>query len=93
MARTPPGSWPAILDRLETEISLAFAGLASGWEPPADPGPIPAYLVHRARKVLDAQRESAAILAAHRVTIGKHLEAVNSVPGGEPQNAVLDVNM
>lgn len=91
MAERPaePESWTAILDRLETEISLAFAGESSGWVPPADAGPVPPELTARAHRLLSAQLESAELLAVQRQTIGLHLNAVNSVPAGPQQPSRL----
>jgi hypothetical protein len=72
--------WASILDRLETEISLAFAGESSGWQPPADPGPIPEDLIQRATRILSAHQEAAVMLTASRATTGRHLAAIDSVP-------------
>ncbi|HEX9229982.1 MAG TPA: hypothetical protein VF885_25565 [Arthrobacter sp.] len=83
--------WEDILDRMEQEVSLAFAGETSGWQPPAEPGPIPPELVPQAARVLSAHREAAAMLAASRATTGQHLAAIDSVPGSvRPATARLD---
>lgn len=85
--------WEAILDRLEVEISLAFAGESSAWQAPRDPGPIPPELAKRAQLLLDAQHESEQILLRNRQTAARHLEALDSIPDGRkpgrPQ--ILDV--
>jgi hypothetical protein len=81
--------WEDILDRMEQEVSLAFAGEASGWQPPAEPGPIPAELLPRAARILSAQQEAAVMLAATRATTGQHLAAIDSVPGSARRPAAL----
>lgn len=86
-----PEGWASILDRLETGISLAFAGEDLGWEPPADAGPIPAELAGRARQMLAARLEAEQVLAEQRVTIGRHLGAVNSIPEAPQRSRLLDV--
>ena len=92
VAEAPAGSWEDILDRLEHEVSLAFAGEASGWHPPADPGPIPPELLPRATRVLAAHREAEEMLTASRATTGRHLEAIDAVPGSVRQPArLLDI--
>lgn len=83
--------WASILDRLETAISLAFAGEALAWEPPADAGPIPPELAGRARQLLAAQLEAEQMLAEQRVTVGRHLGAVNSIPDAPQRSRLLDV--
>lgn len=92
-AGAQPGEWTAILDRLEAEIFLAFAGESSAWQAPRDPGPIPPELVKRAQRLLDAQHESEQILLRDRQTAARHLEALDSIPDGRkpgrPQ--ILDV--
>lgn len=81
--------WEDILDRLEQEVSLAFAGEASGWQPPAEPGPIPPDLVPRATRILSAHLEASAMLAATRATTGQHLDAIDAVPGSTPRPRLL----
>lgn len=92
-AGTQPGEWSAILDRLEAEIFLAFAGESSAWQAPRNPGPIPPELVKRAQRLLEAQDESEQILLRDRQTVARHLEALDSIPDGRkpgrPQ--ILDV--
>jgi hypothetical protein len=92
-AETQPGDWAAILDRLEADIFLAFAGESSVWQAPTDPGPIPPELGNRAQRLLEAQRESEQILLRDRQTAARHLEALDSIPDsrkpGRPQ--ILDV--
>lgn len=92
-AGSQAGEWAAILDRLEAEIFLAFAGESSAWQAPPDPGPIPPELVKRAQRLLDAQHESEQILLRDRQTAARHLAALDSIPGsrkpGRPQ--ILDV--
>lgn len=78
--RDPLAEWTAILDDLEASIALSFAGEDPEWMAPADPGPIPSELHERALRVLDAQREAELLLAEQRVTVGRHLGAVNAVP-------------
>lgn len=86
-----PEDWASILDRLDVGISLAFAGEIPAWEPPADAGPIPAELVGRARQLLAARLESEQVLTAQRVTVGRHLGAVNSIPDAPQRSRLLDV--
>jgi hypothetical protein len=88
----PSTVWEDILDRMEQEVSLAFAGEASGWQPPAEPGPIPAELVPRATRILSAHQEAAVMLAASRAATGQHLAAIDSVPGSAARPAArLDI--
>ena len=93
-AATPedaPEGWESILDRLEAGISLAFAGEGPAWEPPADAGPIPPELAARARTLLAARLEAEQMLTEQRITVGRHLGAVNSIPDAPQHSRLLDV--
>ncbi|WP_125614245.1 hypothetical protein [Specibacter cremeus] len=65
--------WPDILDTLEAEVALARTlaraqahavarQTGPAWEPSADPGPLPADLAGRARRIAAAQVEAVASL-------------------------------
>jgi hypothetical protein len=86
-----PEDWVSILDRLEVGISLAFAGEDLPWEPPLDAGPIPPELAGRARQLLAARLEAEQMLAEQRVTVGRHLDAVNSIPDAPQRTRLLDI--
>lgn len=74
-------AWSAILDRFEADIALAVSGSTPGrWAPPADVGPVPAELLERAVRVLDAQREAQSILAKARDEAAAHRDALDAVP-------------
>jgi len=83
------GGWEHALDRLETDIHLAFAGEHSDWEPAADLGPIPPELVDRAMQLLAARNEAELMLTENRATIGRHLGAVDSIPDSKPAPRLL----
>ncbi|HEX9089655.1 MAG TPA: hypothetical protein VF867_19345 [Arthrobacter sp.] len=84
--------WETALDRLETDIHLAFAGEHSDWEPADDLGPIPPELVDRALQLLSARHEAELMLAEQRATLGRHLGAVDSIPDSKPApRRLLDV--
>jgi hypothetical protein len=90
----PAISWSAVLDRFEADIALAVSGGTPGpWAPPEDLGPCPAELADRALRVLDAQRETEAMLSKERQRAGAHLGALKAVQDpqrtGHPQ--YLDV--
>jgi hypothetical protein len=90
----PLAVWSTILDRFEADIALAVSGgTPEPWTAPADAGPVPAELADRALRVVDAQRETAAILARTRTDAGAHLEALDAVPGsrGSGHALLLDV--
>lgn len=80
----PLAGWTAILDGIEASISMAFAGEDPEWQAPEDPGPIPDELIERALRLLDAQREAELMLAERLVTVGRHLDAVSSIPVAVP---------
>ncbi|NOJ60497.1 hypothetical protein [Arthrobacter sp. 260] len=55
--------WEAVLDTMERGIATAAnaqhddaVDASPGWHPPSDPGPLPADLVGRARRIQAAQR-------------------------------------
>ncbi|WP_347109900.1 hypothetical protein AAHB33_04445 [Paenarthrobacter sp. S56] len=86
--------WSVVLDRLEADIALAVSGGSpSPWEPPADAGPLPADLLPRALRVLDAQADAMDLLARTKHDAGTHLAALAAVsPGpGSSQPLLLDV--
>lgn len=84
--------WEAVLDRLEADIHLAFAGESSGWAPPADLGPIPAELTDRALQILSARHEAELMLAEKQSTVARHLNAVDSIPDSKARpRQLLDV--
>ncbi|PVZ56380.1 hypothetical protein [Arthrobacter sp. H-02-3] len=86
--------WTAILDRLEADIAVAFSGAEpEPWAPPALPGPIPAELEDRARRVLNAQEESIAILTKTRQVAAAHLEALNLVPASSGAGHALLIDV
>lgn len=58
-------------------------GTPESWTPPTDIGPCPEELAGRAFLVLDAQRETEAILAKERHDASAHLYALSAVP--DPQ--------
>ncbi|MGF6833034.1 hypothetical protein QF015_001199 [Paenarthrobacter sp. TE4293] len=78
-----PDQWSAILDGFERDIALAVSGGdVPTWTPPVDAGPLPASLAERARRVLDAQADAAAILARLKHDAGTQLAAIDAVPSG-----------
>ena len=80
MSADPALSWLAVLDRFEADIALAVSGgIPEAWTPPEDLGPCPVELTNRALRVLDAQRETVAILAKERHAAGAHLSALTAV--------------
>lgn len=90
-AEAGPG-WETVLDRLETDIHLAFAGEDSGWAPPADLGPIPPELIDRALQLLSARHETELMLAEKQSTVARHLNAVDSIPDSKARpRQLLDV--
>ncbi|MEW1821127.1 hypothetical protein AB0323_10085 [Arthrobacter sp. NPDC080031] len=73
--------WSRILDRLETDLAQAVSGGEPGsWSPPAVAGPLPEELVEKARRILDAQLESMAMLGKVRNDALAHLDALSAVP-------------
>ncbi|MGO4228718.1 hypothetical protein AB4Y72_07585 [Arthrobacter sp. YAF34] len=86
--------WTAILNRLEADLAVALSGVEpEPWAAPLAPGPIPAELEDRARRVLEAQQESIAILTKNRQVAAAHLEALNSVPGSSGSGHALLVDV
>ncbi|MDQ0029425.1 hypothetical protein [Arthrobacter bambusae] len=86
--------WSDILDRLEGDIAVAVSGdVPAPWSPTAESGPLPLELADRARRVLDAQLESMAILDKIRSDALAHLDALSTVPGNRnsPRPLILDV--
>jgi hypothetical protein len=82
----PVQEWSRILDRLETDLALAVSGGEPGaWKPPtaAETGPLPEELADRARRILDAQLESTAMLGNARNGARAHLDALSTVPDGQ----------
>lgn len=83
----PVREWSGVLDRLEADIALAVSGGEPGsWSPPAGSGPLPEELADRARRILDAQLESMAMLGKVRNDALAHLDALSAVP--DSQNSV-----
>ncbi|WAH99088.1 hypothetical protein [Arthrobacter sp. MMS18-M83] len=73
--------WSEILDRLEADIAEAFAsGEPAPWNPPHEAAPLPVELADRARRILDAQLESMAMLGKVRNDALAHLDALSTVP-------------
>jgi hypothetical protein len=76
----PAASWRAALDRFEADIGLAVSGgTPASWTPPDGLGPCPPELTGRALRILDALRETEAILSKERQRAGAHLNALNAV--------------
>ncbi|WP_167138804.1 hypothetical protein [Diaminobutyricimonas sp. TR449] len=90
MPEARPDTWPDALDQLERELRHPDA---SDWTPPEDLGPIPPELEARARGLLDAQRDAIALMTEQREQIGRHLNAVKSVPSAHDseRSVYLDV--
>lgn len=79
MSADPVRTWTAVLDRFEADIAVAISGGPyQPWAPPSDLGPIPDALVSKARRILDAQRESLALIALNRADAASHLRALNA---------------
>ncbi|WP_434614087.1 hypothetical protein [Arthrobacter sp. A5] len=64
----------------ERESAVQTANNATPWLPLADPGPIPAGLIGRARRLLAAQHDAVERLEAQLHETARHLAAVQSVP-------------
>ena len=82
----PVQEWSGILDRLEASIAVAVSGGEAGpWNPPAEAetGPLPEELADRARRILDAQLESMAMLSKVRNDALAHLDALSAVPDSQ----------
>lgn len=78
-----PDTWAAILEGFERDIALAVSGGSPAvWSPPVGAGPLPAGLVERARRVLDAQADAIAILNRVKHDAGTQLGAIDAVPSG-----------
>ncbi|MFC0680685.1 hypothetical protein ACFFGH_22875 [Lysobacter korlensis] len=88
-------AWDAALAELERSVIAAEAADddTSPWTPPAGLGPLPGEYRDRALRL--AARQAAAIgeLREARVTVSRHLAAVQAVPGGRSHapSAYLDV--
>ncbi|WP_284754193.1 hypothetical protein [Arthrobacter sp. efr-133-R2A-120] len=94
MSADPVREWSDILDRFEGDIALAVSGGEPGpWSPPAGAGSLPEGLADRARRILDAQLESMAMLGKVRSDALAHLDALSTVPGSRnsPRPLILDV--
>ncbi|OCG76558.1 hypothetical protein [Microbacterium sediminis] len=76
--------WAALLDRFEQDL----AGEPRAWTPPA--APLPPELADRAGRVLEAQRERIAALAAARDETLAQLVALRRVPTGDDRPVYLD---
>lgn len=84
MSADPVQEWSRILDLLEKDLALAVSGDESEpWSPPARTGPLPEELADRARRILDAQLESMAMLEKARNGARAHLDALSTVPDGQ----------
>ncbi|MGO4856815.1 hypothetical protein [Arthrobacter sp. 2MCAF14] len=84
MSADPVQEWSEILDRLEANIAVAVSGgEAEPWNPPANAGPLPEELADRARRILDAQQESMAMLGKVRNDALTHLDALSTVPDSQ----------
>lgn len=78
-------AWSALLDRFEQDL----AGEPRAWTPPA--APLPPELAERASRVLEAQRERIAALAAARDETLAQLVALRRVPtAGDDRPVYLD---
>ncbi|MGM7775724.1 hypothetical protein ACSVHC_06820 [Arthrobacter sp. KNU-44] len=84
MSADPVQEWSDLLDRLEADIAVAVSGgEAEPWNPPAAAGPVPEELADRARRILDAQLESIAMLGKVRNDALAHLDALGAVPDSQ----------
>ncbi|MDP9907169.1 hypothetical protein [Arthrobacter bambusae] len=86
MSADPVQAWSGILDRLEADIALAVSGgEPEAWNPPAadEAGPLPEELADTARRILDAQLESMAMLGKVRNDALAHLDALSTVPDSQ----------
>jgi hypothetical protein len=92
--------WFRILDVMEAAVGLAAGAAENGgvarpapWNPPRNPGPLPAELVERAQRLQVLQATAAEILEAKLRTTAKHLVALESIPGmgAAGRSAFLDV--
>lgn len=84
MSADPVHEWSDLLDRLERDIAVAVSGdEPEPWSPPAEAGPLPEELADRARRILDAQLESMAMLGKARNGARAHLDALSTVPDGQ----------
>ncbi|MFF1572686.1 hypothetical protein ACFVWR_08070 [Leifsonia sp. NPDC058292] len=71
--------WQDALSRVEEDLQLAVAQADPlPWHPPSALGPIPAELVERATRLLEAQQHTIRYLEDVRRTTAKHLAAVRS---------------
>jgi len=96
------GEWESILSGLERDLTLlqtngADAATTARLAFPAGAlprvsGPIPAHLVARAQRVLDAQREALTHLQQALASTSRHIAAVRSVPqvSGRGASVYLD---
>ncbi|MCZ9882642.1 hypothetical protein [Arthrobacter sp. B2a2-09] len=94
MSADPVREWSDILDRLEADFALAVSGgEPEPWNAPAVAGQLPEELADRARRILDAQLESMAMLGKVRNDAVAHLDALSTVPGSRnsPRPLILDV--
>ncbi|GAA5200604.1 hypothetical protein GCM10023346_43020 [Arthrobacter gyeryongensis] len=86
MSVDPVEQWSGVLDRFEADIALAVSGGEPvPWNPPveAEAGPLPEELADRARRILDAQLESMAMLGKVRNDALAHLDALSAVPDSQ----------
>ena len=83
MPDTSFDAWVDALDELERELEWAddvVSGRSAQWTPPQGLGTMPAELVDRASRILDAQRNLMTWLDEERQDAGRHLAALRSVP-------------
>ncbi|QEE60179.1 hypothetical protein FVA74_00350 [Salinibacterium sp. dk2585] len=83
MPDTSFDAWVAALDELERELEWAddvVSGRGAQWTPPQGLGRMPAELVDRATRILDAQRNLMTRLDEERQDVGRHIAALRSVP-------------
>ena len=82
-------AWIAVLEALEADMaalcrytadSEGLFELPTGWEPPANVGPLPASLKLRAQSVFQQMQELSVLLKGRSNEIARQLRAVDSVP-------------
>jgi hypothetical protein len=88
-------AWDAALTELERSVLAAEAAEddTAPWAPPVALGPLPEEYRARAERLAARQATAVAELREARVTVSRHLAAVQAVPGARSHapSAYLDV--
>lgn len=78
--------WLKVLDEMESNLKRTaqdpewVASAQREWSEPAKLGPMPLDLAGRARSIADRQQHTIRELEAERAEVGRHLDALRTVP-------------